>query len=312
MLLSVITPAYNETLNLPILYDRLKSVMESLQIDWEWWVIDDHSSDQTYNVVSELSKADARIKGIRFSRNYGAHTAITCGLHHAKGDCAVIMAADLQNPPEVVPALIEKWKEENAHIVWAVREGDSGERLGALIFAKTYYALTKNIDGLQNRPKGGMDYCLLDRRVLDAFNQFNERHVSIMSLIAWMGFKQVSIPHHREERLHGKSGWSFSRRLKLAVDTIMAFSYGPIRFISYVGFFTAVLGFLYALITIVNWVAGGQSPEGWATLMVVVLIMGGVQMIMMGVLGEYLWRTLDETRNRPRYTIENSTDLFDR
>ena len=306
LLLTVVTPAFNESRNLPELYQGLCRALDGLSLRWEWVVVDDHSEDDSLGVVAELSRQDARVRGVRFARNFGAHTAITCGLHQARGDCAVILAADLQDPPEVIPELLEKWQ-EGAHVVWAARAQRAGEKASTVGFSRTYYAIMRHIVGLKEIPSMGADFFLLDRRVLDAFRTFQESNVSILALITWMGFRQATVYYTKEARLHGSSGWTLEKKLKLAVDSITSFTYLPIRLMSYLGVLIAVAGFAYALF-VVGHALGGNPPQGWSSLMVVVLLIGGVQMLMLGILGEYLWRTLDESRRRPRYLIEQTVE----
>lgn len=305
-LLSVITPAYNEAGNLPLLYERLLQVMATMGRGWEWIVVDDHSSDETFAIVADIASHDSRVHAIRFARNLGSHTAITCGLHHATGECAVIMAADLQDPPETVPALLAEWR-AGAQVVWAVRARREGAKVSAVAFARLYYLLMRRFVGLNEMPATGADFFLIDRCVMEAFRQFNESNVSIMALITWMGFRQETIIYDKQARLHGRSGWTLEKKLKLVLDSITSFTYLPIRLMSYIGFVVALFGFLYAGVVITNTLAGNPA-QGWSWLMVVVLVVGGIQMLMMGVLGEYLWRALDECRRRPRYLIEATTN----
>ncbi|HLB45533.1 MAG TPA: glycosyltransferase, partial [Anaerolineales bacterium] len=243
-----------------------------------------------------------RVSAVRFSRNFGSHAAIACGLHRAHGACAAVLAADLQDPPEVVLRLLEEWR-AGAHVVWAVRAGRRGERASTLLFARLYYALMRNMVGIREMPAEGADFFLLDRRVVDALGAFPESNASLLALITWMGYRQASVEYVKQARLYGRSKWNLEKKLKLAIDSITSFSYLPIRLMSYVGFLAAVLGFAYAAVVIVNVIAG-RPIEGWSSLMVVVLMMSGVQMLMLGVLGEYLWRALDESRRRPPYLVE--------
>ncbi len=306
MTLSVVSPAYNEAENLPLLYERLCQVLDSTDVDWEWLIIDDHSSDATFAVATNISKRNSRIRVIRLARNSGAHTAIVCGLDHAHGDGIVVLAADLQDPPEVIPLLLEQWG-DGAQVVWAIRARREGEKATTLGFARLYYFLMRRVVGIQDIPATGADFFLIDRCVVDALSRFNEKNVSILALIAWMGFRQSTITYDKLARAHGRSGWSLEKKLKLVVDSTTSFTYLPIRLMSYFGFLVALLGFLYAGVVVYNG-SRGLPPEGWSSLMVVVLIIGGSQMLMMGVLGEYLWRALDEVRQRPRYLIESMTD----
>jgi dolichol-phosphate mannosyltransferase len=217
----------------------------------------------------------------------------------------VVLAADLQDPPEVIPTLLEKWR-DRAQVVWAVRGRRDGEKTTTIGFARLYYWIMRNVVGMKEMPSTGADFYLIDRRVRDAFGLFHEGNVSILSLITWMGFRQASIVYDKQARLYGKSGWNIEKKVKLVLDSILSFSYLPVRLMSYMGFIVGLFGFLYAGYVIYNALTGTPT-EGWSSLMVVVLLVGGCQMLMMGVLGEYLWRALDEARRRPRYLIEDTT-----
>jgi len=300
--LSIVVPIFNEAQNLPLLYQRLSHTMQDLEADWEWIAVDDHSADESFAVLSEIAGRDPRIRVIRLARNCGSHTAITCGLQHASGDCAVVLAADLQDPPEMIQQLLSEWR-LGKQVVWAVREQREGETLITRGLARAFYFIMRHIVGLREMPATGADYLLIDRRVIDGFRQFGECNVSVMALIGWMGFHQTTIPYTKQARASGRSGWTLEKKLKLAVDSITSFTYLPIRLMSYVGATVALLGFMYAGVAI-SLALRGHSMQGWASLMVIVLVLGGIQMLMMGVLGEYLWRALDESRRRPRYLIE--------
>lgn len=302
---SIVTPAYREAENLPALYERLRTVLDGVGVSWEWIVVDDHSLDGTFAVVHDTAARDPRVRGIRLARNSGAHIALSCGLHAAHGACAVALAADLQDPPEVVPELLAEWR-RGSHVVWAARAQREGESAVTKGLSRGYYWIMQRLAGLDSTPAMGADFLLLDRRVLDAFREFGESNVSMLALITWMGFRQTSITYTKQARLHGQSGWTLKKKLKLLVDSVTAFSYMPIRFMTYLGFSVAAFGFLYAGTAIVNAIVG-QPVEGWSSLIVIVLILGGIQMLMMGVLGEYLWRALDESRRRPRFIVEETT-----
>jgi dolichol-phosphate mannosyltransferase len=304
--LSIITPAFNESSNLPLLYQRLRRTLNGLDLRWEWVVVDDHSADATFEVAAEIARRDERVRVFRFARNFGFHMASRCGLRYAEGNCAVIMASDLQDPPELVPKLLAKWY-SGSQIVWAARNQRKGERLTTIGFSRLYYALMRHVVGMKEMPAAGADFFLIDRVVMDALGEFNESNVSTMALITWMGFRQDTITYDKEARVHGRSGWTLEKKLKLALDSVTSFTYLPIRFMSYLGLIVAVAGFLYAAV-IVGHAFSGNPVHGWSSLMVVVLVVGGIQMLMMGVLGEYLWRALDESRQRPRYLIEASTE----
>jgi glycosyltransferase involved in cell wall biosynthesis len=303
ILLTIITPAYNEADNITLLYQRIEKVFKYEMIDWEWIIVDDHSQDNTFQVISQIAQQDTHVKGIRLARNAGSHAAIKCGMDFCQGKCAVVMAADLQDPPEIIPNLIHKWQ-QGAKVVWAVRELRQGEKASTIGFSRLYYFFMKKIVGIREIPASGADFFLIDTQVIAALKQFNETHVSLLALITWLGFQQDFISYNKEARAHGKSGWTLKKKLKLLVDSVTAFSYFPIRFMSYLGFLVAICGFIYAIFTFVRALMG-LPIQGWASLMVVVLVIGGMQMIMLGILGEYLWRTLDETKKRPKYIVES-------
>lgn len=304
--LSIVTPAYNEEDNLEPLYERLVETLAPLAIDWEWLIIDDHSADRTMDVIRQLAAGDPHVRGFRFARNFGAHTAILCGMQKARGTCAAIMAADLQDPPETLPILLEKWQ-TGTQVVWAVREAREGEKASTVGFARLYYWLMRRFVGIKEMPATGADFFLIDRVVIDALTEFKESNTSLLALLTWMGFRQDQVTYTKKARLHGSSGWNLEKKLKLVVDSVTSFTYLPIRLMSYFGFVVAVLGFLYAAFVVANALAG-RPAQGWSSLMVVVLVVGGIQMLMMGVLGEYLWRALDEARRRPRYILEAQAD----
>lgn len=306
LLLSIVTPAFNEETNLPLLYQRIQEALGPLDIDWEWLVIDDHSRDNTFAVLQGIARAHPNVKAFRFARNSGSHAAITCGLEHAQGDCAVVLASDLQDPPETIPALLQEWQ-NGAQVVWAVRAKREGESTSTLAFARIYYWIMRNFVGIKNMADSGADFFLLDKQAVNAVTAYKEQNVSILALISWIGLPEANITYVKQPRLHGKSGWNLEKKLKLVVDSVTSFTYQPVRLMSYLGVMIALLGFAYAFIVVIHTLITRSAPEGWTSLMVVVLLVGGVQMMMMGVLGEYLWRALDEARNRPRYIIERTT-----
>jgi glycosyltransferase involved in cell wall biosynthesis len=306
--LSLVVAAYNEAPNLPVLYQRVAQIdWPALHVELEFVFVDDHSSDSTPTILRELAARDRRVKWLRFSRNFGSHRAFAAGLEHVTGDAAVILAADLQDPPEIIPELMRPWQ-AGAMVVWAVRGEREGETFATKLFARIYYWLMKRY-AVADMPETGADFLLMDRVVLDALRGAPERNTSLLALVQWMGFQQAQITYTKAARAAGKSKWTFSKRLKLAVDSFVSFSYAPIRMMSGFGFLFAALGFLYAFFLAVRRIAYGAPIEGWTSLICVVLVVSGVQLIMLGVLGEYLWRTFDESRRRPRYIIESSHGL---
>jgi glycosyltransferase involved in cell wall biosynthesis len=301
--LSIVVAAFNEEGNLPLLYQRV------LALDWnrlglglELLFVDDHSQDRTPRVLADLAARDPRVRVLRFSRNFGSHKAFTAGLEHCTGDAAVILAADLQDPPETIPALVEKWR-AGARVVWAQRADREGESLATRLCSRLYYFLMRRFAEVRPPPKGA-DFLLVDREVIAALKAAPEKHTSLLSLIQWMGFDQDQIDYTKEARHSGSSKWTLRKKFKLAVDSFVSFSYAPVRLMSAVGLGFALTGFLYALLIIGRSLVHGIPVQGWASLMCVLLIVSGVQLVMLGVLGEYLWRAFDEVRGRPRYIVE--------
>jgi dolichol-phosphate mannosyltransferase len=298
-MLSIVTPAFNEAANLPTLYDRLLAVMREVGGDWEWIIVDDHSRDDTFTVIEGLAVRDARVRGFRLSRNSGSHVAITCGLHQVDGDAAVMMAADLQDPPETMAAMVARWH-NGAQVVWATRRVQPGE-VSHKGFAALYYWMMRRLVGMKEMPARGADFFLLDRVVLDAFRRFPERNVSVLALITWLGFRQEFIEYDKQPRLAGQSGWTLARKIKLVVDSVTSFSSFPIRVCTFAGVAfvaCALVSFAFALALL---------PQlGGAVLLLLSLIVGlaGVQLVAVGLVGEYVWRALEESRRRPPYLIE--------
>lgn len=303
--LSVIFPVYNEEENISFLYERLRAVSERLpDYDFNFIFIDDCSSDQTPSILEELGRADGRVQTIRFSRNCGSHAALAAGLAHCDSEAAIMLSCDLQDPPEIIPDLIREW-ERGYRVVWGVRAKRQGESLVTRISSRLYYILMNLMTDVRQYVTGA-DVFLIDRHVINAFNAAPEKNTSVFMLIAWLGFSQSSIEYVKESRHAGSSKWTLSRKLRLFFDSLISFSYAPLRLMSLMGSITAFLGLGYGIMVLINGLKG--SPVmGWSSLMIVILVLGGLQLIMLGILGEYLWRTYDETRRRPRYVIEKNT-----
>jgi glycosyltransferase involved in cell wall biosynthesis len=298
-LISITIPSYNEEDNLPALYDRLKHVTGSSEDTFEFIFVDDGSTDSSFQILEELSKKDSRVKVIRFSRNFGSHAACLAGLQQSRGDACTFLSADLQDPPEVLQTLINEWK-KGYEVVIGVREW---EKVSARLFPKLYYKMVRQF-ALKNMPEGGTDVFLVDRKVVDAITSIQEKNTSIFGLILWSGFNQTLVQYKKGLRQKGVSKWTFGKKIKLFIDTFVSFSYFPLRMISVIGILFAILGFIYAFIIIFNRLFFSVPVEGWASLMVVLLVVSGAQLIMLGILGEYLWRNFDETRKRPLFIID--------
>lgn len=304
-LLSVVVPVHNEEANLPRLHDEVTRVLQALGgLDWEFVFVDDGSRDRSLEIILDLHRTDPRVRAIRFPRNFGSHIAIAAGIDHCHGDAAVIMAADLQDPPSVLPAFIDSWRSGH-DIVWGARAGRDDGAFRALLM-RAFYRLVRRF-AIPSYPAGGTgSFCLIGRQVIETFRQCKERNRLTFGLIAWSGFRQAEIPYHRPSREAGVSSWKTGRLVKSAVDTFVGFSFVPIRVISYFGLLVSALSFLMGLYVLLNRVMFGTKVEGWTSVMLAVLVIGGVQLVMIGVLGEYLWRVLEEARARPLYVLERT------
>jgi len=304
-LIAIVVPVHNEKDNLVRFHEDVSAVMRELgDYDWEFVFVDDGSTDGSFDVLQTLRDLDQRVTAIRFPRNFGSHVAIAAGIDYSKGDAAVIMAADLQDPPSLIKDFVARWR-EGFDVVWGARSGRDDGKMRAWAMNR-FYSLVRRI-AIPTYPKGGTgSFCLITKPVMDAFRQMNERNRLTFGLIAWAGFRETQVPYHRPRRLVGASSWTMSKMLKAAVDTFVSFSFLPIRAISYFGLLVSLFSFLFGFYVLVNKLLFGAHVEGWTSVMLAVVLLGGVQLVMIGVLGEYLWRALDEARARPLYIIERT------
>ncbi len=293
-------PVYNEETNIGPFYDRLTAAVDLLDVDIEVIFVDDGSDDRSFERIGELAGRDPRVKALRLSRNFGSHPALSAGIHHAKGDAAVMISVDLQDPPELIGTLLERWRQGN-HVVWGVREGREDPWMKKTL-ARIFYTLVRRV-ALPHFPPQGLECSLWDRKVLDVLKRFPEVNRSLHMLVVWAGFRQVQVPYHRQARHSGVSKWSLGRRLTQAIDVFVAFSNVPVRLISYLGIAISISSFAYATFLLVAHLMWGVGTSGWPSIMVAMLFLGGVQLIMLGVLGEYLWRTCDQVRGRPLFIV---------
>ena len=305
--LSIVVPVFNEEIVLPALVERLRRIFEELfPLKIEVIFVDDHSLDKSVEMLKAISHQNSAFRYARLAKNSGSHVAILAGLAESTGECAVFLAADLQDPPELIPQMLDMWRAGN-QIVWAVREQRHGVSRFDLFLSRTFYRLM-NLMGEVNLPAEGADFALLDRKVIDALLKSTGSHPSVIGEIARLGFSHVDILYHKEQRAAGKSKWTVARKLKAFADAFVLFSYAPMRIMSYLGMFCSFCGFLYAIVVVIVRLTTSVPVQGWASLMVAMLVLGGVQMMMLGVLGEYLWRTLEAARRRPLYFVEEISD----
>ncbi|MBQ6221905.1 MAG: glycosyltransferase [Solobacterium sp.] len=300
--ISIVTPCYYNGMNLPETYEVVKrDVFEKRKdLEFEWVLVDDGSGDDTFFQAYQLQQKDDRIRIVKLSRNFGEFRAIVAGLSVAEGDAVAVISADLQDPPELIPELISSWENGNP-VNLAVRGGREESALKNW-FADTYYRLVRRWVE-PNYPKRGFDFFLIDRDVALKLVEMQEKNSSIYLQLIWLGYQPKTIEYTRREREKGKSMWSFRKRFDLFVDTFVVFSYKPIRFITFMGFLVSFIGMIMSVYYIIDKLTHHVMP-GWTSLMVVILLLSGFQMVMLGIIGEYMWRNLDESRNRPLYVIE--------
>ena len=299
---SIIIPVYYNRESLEELYARLCRIPESNpSVELEMVFVDDGSGDDSFEVIHKITSSDNRVIGLKLSRNFGSFVACLAGLTHCTGDCAVIISADLQDPPELISSMYEKWQEGNK-VVMAVRDGRK-ENFLKVFFAQMFYKLFRLLV-TKDMPKKGFDFVLIDRKVIDVLTSIQEKNTTLMGLILWAGFKRAEVPYTRMERKHGKSRWTLAKKVNYFLDSMMAFSMLPIRVLSIVGIFLSCMSFIGILYIVFAYFMGWMTIAGWPSLMVLNLFMFGALFLAIGMIGEYIWRNLEETRKRPLFLID--------
>lgn len=304
--ISIIAPVYNEEEVLPELHRRVAEVMDRQPEPWELLLVNDGSRDRSADMIAQLHEKDKRVKGISFSRNFGFQVAVTAGLDHAQGDAIILTDADLQDPPEVYPEMIAKWR-EGSDVVYGVRQSREGETWFKLVTAKLFYRLIYRITNI-NIPLDTGDFRLMDRRVVDAIRRMPERNRFLRGMVPWVGFKQTGVTFQRQARYAGEAKFNSIRKmLPFAIDAITSFSYFPLQLATFFGFVCAALSALsIVIVVIVRLFLATPWLEGQATTLVSVLFLGGVQLISLGIIGEYLGRIYDEVKGRPLYLVDKT------
>lgn len=301
---SIIAPIYNEYESLNELYRRVGSVMDATGESWELILVDDGSRDGSTDIIRQLAQEDSRIRPVIFARNFGHQIAVTAGLDYSRGKAVVIIDADLQDPPEVIQELIKKWK-EGYQVVYAVREEREGESWFKRVTASLFYRLIYRITDVKI-PLDTGDFRLMDRDVVNVLNTMRERHRFLRGMSAWVGFRQAGVPYRRAARFAGSTKYPLRKMLQLAENAVTSFSYFPLQLATYMGFIAAGLGIIAIPVVIALRLTGWQFFIGQATTLIAVLFLGGVQLISLGILGEYLGRVYDEVRGRPLYIVSES------
>ncbi len=302
---SVVAPVYNEEQTVPHFYQRVVEVMEGLGEPFELVLVNDGSRDDSYRAIQALHERDPRVRAVNFSRNFGHQIAISAGLDYARGDAVIIMDSDLQDPPEVIPDLIARWK-DGAEVVYAQRASRQGETAFKLMTAKLFYRLIERMTSVQI-PRDTGDFRLLYRRVVDALVAMREHHRFMRGLSAWVGFRQEAVRYDRAERFAGETKYPLRKMIRFSLDAITGFSYAPLQLATSFGFALAALSLVGILIAVIVRVFGG-AIQGQGTTLIVVLFLGGIQLIFLGIIGEYLGRIYDEVRARPLYIVREVLD----
>ena len=302
-LVTILVPAYNEQEVLHLLYDRLEKLMnENTNYDFEVLLVNDGSKDKTFEIMQELREKDKRFCYLNLSRNFGKETAMIAGLDYCKGDAVVIIDADLQDPPELIPEMIKYW-EEGYDDVYAKRKSREGETWLKKFTSKMYYRVLQGFTRIEIQKDTG-DFRLLDRRCVEALKSMRENQRYTKGLFSIIGYNKKEILYDRDPRAAGQTKWNYGKLIDLSIDGITSFTTSPLRWAALIGCGVSVIGFVYMLYIIIKTIVTGIDVPGYASLMVVILFLGGIQLIFLGIIGEYLGRTFNESKHRPLYFIE--------
>ncbi len=302
---SIVIPIYNEQENLPELYNRLKQIIDTLEGKSELVLIDDGSKDNSLQILEELNQKDSGVHYLSFARNFGHQIAVTAGLNYAQGNAIIVMDADLQDPPEIIPELIEKWQ-QGYHVVYAQRVSRKQENWFKKLMAYCFYRILNRFTDV-TIPNDTGDFCLMSREVVNILNSMPEKHRYIRGLRAWIGFPQTAVKFNRDPRFAGEVKYTFTKSLKLGIDGIISLSRKPLKIATYLGLLTALLA-IFMMILVLFWRLY-QAPTqlvGYAMITIAIFFLGAVQLICLGILGEYIGRIYDEVKQRPIYTVKKA------
>lgn len=308
MLLSVIIPCYNEELVVRESYKRLTDVLCRTNMDYELIFVNDGSKDQTFSILNDLSQSDTTVKIINFARNFGHQCAVTAGINNCKGDLAVIIDSDLQDPPEVILDMLAVQQRENANVVYGVRNQRDGESWFKLITAKYFYRTLNKLSDVKFPVDTG-DFRLIDRNIINDFNRLHEKNKYIRGLVSWMGYKQVPCYYHRKERFAGETKYPFKKMLKFAATGLLSFSKKPLKLASVLGILFVALSIICAIALLFIKLCNPEFVVELGCIALLVLFIGGLQFITIGIIGEYLANMFDEAKDRPEYIIKNKVNL---
>ena len=301
---TIVAPVYNEIGSIQEFYQQTSTVMKTLHEPWELVLVDDGSTDGSTNAIREIAKIDAHVRPVIFARNFGHQIAVTAGLDYARGEAVIIIDADLQDPPAVMLDLIKKWQ-EGFEVVYAVRRKREGESWFKLFTASLFYRMIYRITDVKI-PLDTGDFRLIDRKVVNIMGQMRERHRFLRGMAAWVGYRQGGVEYDRKERFAGETKYPFGKMLKLALNAITSFSYFPLQMATYFGFLSAGISILAIPIVVFLRLSNSAALLGQATTLIAVLFLGGVQLITLGILGEYIGRIYDESKGRPLYIVSEA------
>jgi dolichol-phosphate mannosyltransferase len=302
-LISIVVPVLDEEENIPGLMERFDEITRvNPGFKFEFLVVDDGSTDRTFALLADAASPRSDLSVIALSRNFGSHYAITAGLAHAAGEAIIVISGDLQEPLHLIEEFLNRWS-KGFEVVWGIREKRVERSRAARLTSAAFTKLLTRFSDIPNYPPQGPSGFLCTKAVARALQRFPERNRNVAGLVAWLGFEQTTFTYRGEERRAGRTKWSPRQKVKMAVDSFVQFSFAPIRFMTYIGLIIALLGFAYAVFLTIRRLLWAEPVLGWTSVLVVVLIIGGIQLIMLGVLGEYLWRTADESRRRPVYIV---------
>ena len=305
-LLSVVAPVYNEEATIEEFYARVCAALDGLR--FEIVLVDDGSTDASDAELHKLASTDPRVRVVQLSRNFGHQTALTAGLDHARGDAVVMLDADLQDPPELIPRMLDHWR-AGCDVVYAVREQREGESRFKLATARWFYSLFDRLAQVELQHNSG-DFRLLDRRALDALLSMRERNRFLRGMTVWVGYRQAAVPYSRDRRFAGKTKYTIPKMLRFSLDAISSFSHRPLQLATLLGFLISTLAFIAIPIVIVLRILGSYLP-GFSSLTIAVLLLGGIQLIAIGIIGEYVGRIYDEVKGRPLYLVSSRVNIPD-
>ena len=306
-LISIVVPMYFEEEVAQECYNRLVNVMQQNNLNYEMIFVNDGSTDRTMDILTEIADKDPNVKIINFARNFGHQIAVTAGIDYAKGDAIVIIDADLQDPPELIPVLVDKWN-EGFEVVYAKRKSRKGETWFKLLTAKYFYKVLNYLSDIEI-PKDTGDFRIIDRKVADVFSKMSERNRFVRGMMSWIGFRQTFVEYERDERFAGETKYPLKKMIKFASDGVIAFSTKPLRIVMTLGIFSVIISMLVLMYSLTVKIFGENIQPGWTSIMVAITFFSGIQLLGLGIVGQYIARIYDESKNRPIYIVKELVNI---